>query len=99
MAGFGCVLACNLVQRVREAEADFPLVHVWREMKTMRAFDPMFSVLSVGELLLTPRGLVALAQRSLRSVHQQVKAIEDVGGELATGGRQLFGKPDQHEKR
>jgi len=61
-------------------------------MKTMRTFNPMLSVLSVGELLLTPRGLVALAQRSLRSVRQQVKAIGDVGEELATGGKEWLGK-------
>jgi hypothetical protein len=50
----------------------------------------MLSVLSVGELLLTPRGLVALGRRSFRSVRQQVKAIEDVGEELATGGKELL---------
>ena len=65
---------------------------VWREMTRMRAFNPMISMLSVGELLLTPRGLVSLAQRSLRTVKQQVKAIEDVGAEIAVGGRELLGR-------
>jgi hypothetical protein len=54
-------------------------------MKTMRTFNPMLSVLAVGELLLTPRGLFALGQRGLRTVRQQVRAIEDVGEELVNG--------------
>jgi hypothetical protein len=56
-------------------------------MKNMRTFNPMLSVLSVGELLLTPRGLFALGKRSLRTVRQQVRALEDVGEELVVGGR------------
>ena len=90
-AAFGGVLATHLIQRVREP-AEQPVVEVWREMKTMRTFNPMLSVLSVGEILLTPRGLVALAQRSLRSVRQQVRALGDVGEELATGGKEWLGK-------
>jgi hypothetical protein len=90
-AAFGCVIATHLIQRVREP-AEQPVVEVWRAMKTMRAFNPMMSVLSVGEILLTPRGLVALAQRSLRSVRQQVKVIGDVGEELATGGKEWLEK-------
>ena len=58
-------------------------------MKTMRSFNPMLSLLSVGELLLTPRGLVALARRSLRTVRQQVKALEEVGEEFVIGGKLL----------
>jgi hypothetical protein len=75
---------------VRET-AEQPVSNVWREMKSMRTFYPMLSVLAVGELLLTPRGLLALARRSLRSVRQQVKAIEEVGEEIASGGRELLG--------
>jgi hypothetical protein len=90
-AAFGCVLVTHLIQRVREP-AELPVFEVWREMKTMRTFNPMLSMLAVGELLLTPRGLVALAQRSLRSVRQQVKAIGDVGEELATGGKEWLEK-------
>jgi len=90
MAGFGCMLVTSLIQRVREP-AEQPVENVWREMRMMRTFNPMLSVLSVGELLLTPRGLVAIAKRSLRSVKQQVKAIEDVGEEIVAGGREALG--------
>jgi MFS family permease len=89
LTAFGCVLVTHLIQRVREA-AEQPVEEVWRGMRQMRTFNPMLSVLSVGELLLTPRGLVALGRRSFRSVRQQVKAIEDVGEELATGGKELL---------
>jgi len=92
MAGFGCMLVTSLIQRVHEP-AEQPVENVWREMGRMRAFNPMFSVLSVGELLLTPRGMVALARRSLRTVRQQVKAIEDVGGEIVAGGKEVLGRP------
>jgi predicted MFS family arabinose efflux permease len=92
LSALGCILVTHLIQRTREP-AEAPAVNVWREMRTMRSFNPMLSVLSVGELLLTPRGLVALTRRSLRSVRQQVRAIEDVGEEIASGGRELLGRP------
>jgi MFS family permease len=96
-AAFASILVTYLIQNVNEAP-DQPAVNVWREMKTMRAFNPMISVLSVGELLLTPRGLVAIAQRSLRTVRQQVKALEHVGEELASGSREFLGKPNPRKK-
>jgi MFS-type transporter involved in bile tolerance (Atg22 family) len=92
IAGFGCMLVTSLIQRVREP-AEQPVENVWREMRTMRTFNPMLSVLSVGELLLTPRGLVAIARRSLRSVRQQVKVIEHVGEEIVAGGKEVLGRP------
>jgi MFS family permease len=89
LSAAGCLLVTNLVQQVREP-AEQPVVSVWREMKSMRTFNPMLSVLAVGELLLTPRGLFALGKRSLRTVRQQVKALEEVGEELVVGGRQAL---------
>ncbi len=89
LSALGCLVVTNLVQQVREP-AEQPVVTVWREMKSMRTFNPMLSVLSVGELLLTPRGLFALGKRSLRTVRQQVKVLEEVGDELVTGGRQAL---------
>jgi MFS family permease len=94
-SSFGCVLVANLVQRIREP-SDISAVAVWREMKTMRTFNPMLSVMAVGELLLTPRGLFALGRRSLRSVRQQVKAIEEVGEEIVDGGREIINRSLPH---
>jgi len=92
LAALGGVLVTNLMQRVHEP-AEQSLIHVWREMKRMRGFNPMLSLLSVGELLLTPRGLVALGRQSWRTVRRQVKALEDVGEEIVSGGREVLKKP------
>jgi predicted MFS family arabinose efflux permease len=97
LAAVGCLLVTNLVQQVREP-AEQPVVSVWREMRSMRTFNPMLSVLAVGELLLTPRGLFALGKRSLRTVRQQVRSLEKVGEELVTGGRQVLTELGPHHK-
>ena len=94
VSAFGCILVTHLAQRVREP-AEQPVVTVWREMRSMRTFNPMMSIASVGELLLTPRGLFALGQRSLRTVRRQVKALEDVGEEIVDGGREVLGRGEQ----
>ncbi|HWH67808.1 MAG TPA: MFS transporter, partial [Candidatus Sulfotelmatobacter sp.] len=96
-SALGCLMVSNLIQRVREP-VEQPANEVWREMKSMRTFNPMLSLLAVGELVLTPRGLLALGQRSLRSVRQQVKALEDVGEELLKGGREVLGVKAQEVK-
>jgi MFS family permease len=96
LAAFGCVIATNLVQRVREP-AEQPADSVWREMRSMRAFNPMLSIAAVGELMLTPRGLVALGRRSLRTMRRQVKALEAVGEEIVNGGREVLGSHHRGE--
>jgi MFS family permease len=97
LAALGGMLATVLVRRVTE-QAEQPAINVWREMRVMRTFNPMLSAMSVGELLLTPRGLVALAQRSLRSVRQQLKALEDVGDEIVSGGRKVLRKTPRRKR-
>jgi MFS family permease len=88
VSGLGC---SHLIGRVHEP-AEQPVHDVWREMKTMRSFNPMLSVLAVGELLLTPRGILSLTRRSWRLVRRQVKAIEDVGEEIVDGSRDAIRK-------
>lgn len=87
LAAVGCLAATSLAARVREP-AEMPLETVWRAMQEMKAFNPMLSILSAGELLLTPRGLVALGQRSLRTARRQVRVLGAVGGEIVEGGRE-----------
>jgi MFS family permease len=89
-AALGCLVVSTLVQRVKEPAAETPISGVWREMSTMRTFNPMLSILAVAELMLTPRGIFALGRRSLRSVRQQVKALEDVGEEFVEGGKEII---------
>jgi hypothetical protein len=43
-------------------------------------------------------GLFALDRRSLRSVRQQVKALEDVGGGIVQSGRDVLTKPLARKK-
>jgi MFS family permease len=97
LSALGCALATLLTRRVHQP-AEQPAVSVWREMTTMRTFNPMLSILAAGELMLTPRGLFALGRRSLRSVRQQVKALEDVGEEIVQGGREALTKPLARKK-
>jgi hypothetical protein len=97
LSGVGCLLVTNLVQQVREP-SEQPVETVWSEMRSMRTFNPMLSVLAVGELLLTPRGLFALGKRSLRTVRQQVKVLEEVGEELVTGGKHALSELAPHAK-
>lgn len=89
LSAVACVLVTAAIRRVREP-AEASAESVWREMSTMRTFNPMLSLLAVGELLLTPRGLFALGKRSLRTVRQQVRAIEGVGEEFIDGGKQAL---------
>jgi MFS family permease len=88
----GGVLVSTLLARVKEP-TEQPLQDVWQAMKSMRVFNPMLSILSVGELLLTPRGLVALGSQSLRKVRRQVSLVEEVGGEILEGGRERLFRP------
>jgi len=84
LSALSCLGATLLAMRVREP-AERPAESVWRAMRGMRTFNPMLSLQSVGELMLTPRGLVALGRRSMHSARQQVRAIGDVGEEIVEG--------------
>ena len=86
LSAISCLIVTGLIARVREP-AGQPAENVWRAMRGMRTFNPMLSLQSVGELMLTPRGLLALAHRSLRSVRQQARAIGEVGEQIVEGSR------------
>ncbi len=87
----GCLLITNLLHRVRETAAQ-SIEAVWQTMRTMRTFNPMLAVATVGELLLTPRGLLGLANRSIRTARRQVKVIADVGEDLVEGGQEILNR-------
>lgn len=91
LSAIGCLIATILAARIRES-AEQPVENVWRAMRKMREFNPMLSIQSVGELMLTPRGLVALAWRSLHSARQQVRALGDVGEEIVEGSTEAMKK-------
>jgi MFS family permease len=91
LSAIGCLFATILAARVREP-AEQSAENVWRAMRGMRTFNPMLSIQSVGELMLTPRGLLALARHSLRTARQQVRAIGEVGEEIVGGSADLARK-------
>ena len=80
----GCLLSTHLLDFVREEEAH-PSEAVWRTMRRMQPFNPMLTLGSAAQMVLTPGGLLGLTQRSLRLMRQQVKALGEVGGELVEG--------------
>lgn len=80
----GCLLSTHLLDFVREEEAH-PSEAVWRTMGRMQPFNPMLTLGSAAQMVLTPGGLLGLTQRSLRLMRQQVKALGEVGGELVEG--------------
>ena len=88
----GCLLITNVLHRVREP-AEQPVGQVWRTMRTMRSFNPMLALATMGELLITPSGLTGLARHSVRTVKRQVKVLSDVGGELVEGGHDALKAP------
>jgi hypothetical protein len=94
LAAIGTALTTRLLHRVREP-SEQPVASVWRQMRKMPAFNPMLSIQAAGELLLTPRGFLALGRRSIRSVRRQVKALEDVSDEIISGGREILDRKHQ----
>lgn len=85
----GCLLSTHLLDFVREEEAH-PSEAVWRTMGRMQPFNPMLTLTSAAQMVLSPGGLIGLTQRSLRMVRRQVKAIGDVGGELVDGTTEVI---------
>jgi MFS family permease len=87
----GCLLVTNILHRVNETAAH-PVEAVWQTMRTMRTFNPMLAVATVGQLLLTPRGLLGLANHSVRTVRRQVKVLSGVGEDLVEGGQEILSR-------
>ena len=85
----GCLLSTHLLDFVREEEAHPPEA-VWRTLRRMQPFNPMLTLTSAAQLVLTPGVLIGLTQRSLRMVRRQVKAIGDVGEELVDGTTEVI---------
>ena len=91
LAAVGSLAVTGLAMRIREP-AEQPLENVWRAMKDMKSFNPMLSIMAVGELLLTPRSFLALGRHSWRSARQHVRALGDVGEEIVEGSREAMRK-------
>ena len=86
---FACLLLARLLETVREpggagAEA------VWRTMRRMHAFNPLLTLTTAAQLVFTPRGLLGLSRKSVRTLRRQARRLGDVGGEILRGGRRVL---------
>lgn len=95
---FACLLLARLLETVREpggagAEA------VWRTMRRMHAFNPLLTLTTAAQLVFTPRGLLGLSRKSVRTLRRQARRLGDVGGEILRGGRQVLGRTGSGTRR
>jgi hypothetical protein len=101
----GCLLSTHLLDFVREEEAHPPEA-VWRTMRRMQPFNPMLTLTSAAQMVLSPGGLVGLTSRSFRMMKRQVRVLGEVGEKLVEGTTEairatLPGEPPEnpHRKR
>jgi len=94
----GCLLSVHLLDFVREEEAHKPEA-VWRTMRRMRPFNPMLTLTSAAQMVLTPGGLIGLTRHSLRQIRRQARLLGDVGGEIVEGGREVLKAPFDRDSK
>ncbi|MBX3734391.1 MAG: MFS transporter [Verrucomicrobiae bacterium] len=94
----GCLLSTHLLGWVNEAEAHAP-EDVWRTMRRMRPFNPMLTLGSAAQLVLTPGGLMGLTRTSWRELRRHARRMTDVGGEIVSGGAQVLRAPLDKSRR
>lgn len=92
----GCLLSVHLLDFVREDAAQRPEA-VWRTMRRMHPFNPMLSLSSAAQMVLTPGGLIGLTRSSLRQIRRQARLLTNVGGEIVEGGREVLKAPFEKE--
>jgi MFS family permease len=88
----GCLLSVHLLDFVREEEAHAP-EDVWRTLRRMSPFNPMLTLTSAAQLVLTPGGLLGLTRTSLRQLRRHAHLMGDVGGEIVAGSRDALRAP------
>lgn len=92
----GCLLCVHLLDFVMEEEAH-PTEAVWRTMRRMSPFNPMLTLTSTAQMVLTPGGLIDLTRHSWRQIRRQARRLGDVGEELAEGSREVLASPFARE--
>lgn len=97
----GCLLSVHLLEFVREEEAHAP-EDVWRTLRRMSPFNPMLTLTSAAQIVLTPGGLLGLTRTSIHRLRRQARLMGNVGGEIVTGGRNALRAPfrgDRSDRR
>lgn len=84
-----CMLSTHILQQMQEP-AERPVSELVRVMRRMREFNPILGLISIAELVFTPRRLTLFAERSLRTFRRQTDDIAEIGEELADAGLRLF---------
>lgn len=87
-----CLLTLHLLQTVREP-AERSVKELVLVMRRMREFNPMLGAATLAEYMFTPRGLVRLANVSLRTLRRQTNVVSDVGEELVEEGWRAIKQP------
>lgn len=88
----GCLLSVHLLDFVREEQAHAP-EDVWRTLRRMSPFNPMLTLTSAAQIVLTPGGLIGLTRTSIRQLRRHAQRMTDVGGEIVSGGRDVLTAP------
>lgn len=94
----GCLLSTHLLDWVAESEAHAP-EDVWRTMRRMSPFNPMLTLTSTAQMVLTPGGLLGLTRTSIRELRRHAHLMTDVGGEIVSGGRKVLRAPFRDDRR
>lgn len=81
----GCFMTLPLLAASHEPASE-ALHTVWRSMWRMRSFNPLLAVTNAAGFLLTPQGIMSLADFSIRSLRREAKRVMDVGSEVVSGG-------------
>jgi MFS family permease len=87
-----CAITIHLLEQMREP-AERPLRELVRVMRTMREFNPVLGLVSVIEVIFTPRRLTRFAEESLRTLRRQTADLTDVGEELVGHGWRVIKQP------
>lgn len=92
----GCLLSVHLLDFVKEEEAHAPEA-VWRTLRRMRPFNPMLTLTSAAQMVLTPGGLIGLTRHSLRQLRRHARILGSVGGEIVESGRDVLKAPFERD--
>jgi len=97
-----CLLTIHVLQLMREP-AERPLRELVRLMRTMREFNPAVGLVSIAQVIFTPRRLSRFAEESMRTLRRQTSDLTEVGEELVDYSwrtlKQPFSREDSDQTR
>jgi MFS family permease len=87
-----CAFSVRLLHKLKEP-AERPVRELVRVMRNMREFNPVLGLLSVAQVIFTPRKITRFAEESLRTIRRQTADLTDVGEELVEHGIKALKQP------